>query len=360
MRSVQCFRMISKKCKGLFVEVNGFSYQLAAVTSLSPPLTVESITEVSRQEPEKLREMIGEVIGPAKNRFLRSHCGIVPESRFFRLHTIESLAKAKEPQYFLDLLESQYRINPKSVRASAVSASTGLSFDGTRPLATQKELMICGADIREFEAFQDNLVECGVYPASLQLSTLSSLGAMKNYLRSQESADPVLLVEMTQNSSHLFILSKDRIDLCRPVNFGFNSVLPTIQKELGLQDEESARGLFFSDTFDFRELGSKLLRRMLKELHASSGFYEVQTGQTIPHVYMTLLPRSLHWIAEVIAAEMEMNLLDINWENWLQTMGVSIGGDLSIGDFDASRFGLAGLFGSFSGKSDAVEKQKEN
>ena len=327
---------------------------------MAPPFTVESITEVSRQEPEKLREMIEEVNGPAKNRYLRSHCGIVPESRFFRLHTIESLAKAKENQYFLDLLESQYRINPKTVRASAVSASTGMGFDPSRPLVTQKELVVCGADIREFEAFQDNLVECGIFPLSLQLSTLSSLGAMKNYLRSQEINEPVLLIEMTRNSSHLFILSKDRVDLCRPVNFGFNSVLPIIQKELGLQDEESARGLFFSDTFDFRELGVKLLRRILKELHASSGFYEVQTGQTIPYVYMTLLPGSLHWIAEVVAAEMEMSLLDIQWEDWLGKMGVSIGGELSLADFSAARFGLAGLFGSFSGKSDAVETQKEN
>lgn len=336
--------MLPKKAKGLFVEVNGFSYHVAAVSGLVPPFTVDAIMEFPRHEPGQLKELLEQSSVGRRSRFYNSHCGIVPESRFFRLHTLESLARAKEPAYFDQLLEQQFRINPNSSRMVVLNASTGAAFNPEKSMASQKELILCGADSREFVAFQENLVECGVYPQSLQLSTLSSLAGLKHYLQVKEINEPVLLVEMTQNSANLFILSKDKVDLCRPVNFGFNGVLPVIQKELGLKDEDSARDLFFSNTFDFRDIGPKLLRKVLKELNASTGFYEVQTGQTIPHMYMTSLPENLAWIPEVVASELDINLLEIDWQGWAASIGISFGEDCSPSSFDASKFGLFSLF----------------
>lgn len=350
--------MLSKKTKGLFVEVNGFSYQVAAVTGLNPPFTVDALYEFPRHEPGKLRDFLEESIGGGRGRFLNAHCGIVPESRFFRLHTIESMARAKEAEYFAHLLEQQFRLNPKTSLLTAVNAQTGAAFSPDKSLASQKELILCGADKREISAFQENLVECGIYPQSLQLSTLSSLAGLKHYLRIKEIENPVLLIEMTQNSANLFILSGEKVDLCRPVNFGFNGVLPVIQKELGLKDEDSARNLFFSNTFDFREIGPKLLSKVLKELNASTGFYEVQTGQTIPHMYMTSLPENLDWIPEVMARELDIGLLDIDWDGWSAQTGVSFGDDCSSSDFGPSKFGLYSLFVNFEKGRDGLGEQK--
>ena len=50
--------MLSKKTKGLFVEVNGFSYLVAGVTGLTPPFSIESIDEFPRNEPGKLKEFL--------------------------------------------------------------------------------------------------------------------------------------------------------------------------------------------------------------------------------------------------------------------------------------------------------------
>ena len=205
--------MLSKKAKGLFVEVNGFSYHVAAVSGLAPPFTVDSIMEFPRHEPGQLKDLIEQASSGRRNRFYNSHCGIVPESRFFRLHTIESMTRAKEPGYFNQILEQQFRINPNSSRLVAINAANGSAFNPERSLASQKELILCGADSREFTAFQENLVECGIYPQSLQISTLSSLAGLKHYLQVKEIEQPVLLIEMTQNSANLFILSKEKVDL---------------------------------------------------------------------------------------------------------------------------------------------------
>ncbi len=339
--------MLSRKTKGLFVEVNGFSYLVAGVTGLTPPFSIESITEFPRNEPEKLKDFLEQSISGGRSKFYNAHCGIIPESRFFRLHTLESMAKAKAPDYFSQVLEQQFRIEAKTSKSVTVNVQSGLPFLPDKALASQKELILCGADSREFAAFQDNLLECGVYPVSMQLGTLSSLAGLKHYLKAKEIDEPVLLLEVTQNSANLFILSKDRIDLCRPINFGFNAVLPVIQKELGLKDEDSARDLFFSNTFDFREIGAKLLSKILKELNASTGFYEVQTGQTIPHMYMTSLPENQNWIPDVIAKEMDIKLLDIDWEGWAESLGVTFGDACSSADMGPSAFGLFSLFINF-------------
>jgi len=342
--------MLSKKTKALFVEVNGFSYLVAAATGLTPPFSVESITEFPRTEPGKLKEFLDQATSGRRIRYIHSHCGIIPESRFFRLHTLESMNKAKDPDYFNQVLEQQFRIHPKTSRLSVINVQNGAMFSPDRSLASQKELILCGADSRELTAFQENLVECGIFPQSLQLGTLSSLAGLKHYLKVKDIEDPVLHLEVTQNSANLFILSKDKVDLCRPVNFGFNTVLPVIQQELGLKDEESARNLFFSNTFDFREIGPKLLRKFIKELNASTGFFEVQTGQTIPYMYMTSLPENLNWIPEVVAREMDIKLLDIDWDGWAEEIGVSFGDSFSSADLGPSAFGLFSLFVNFEAK----------
>lgn len=336
--------MLSKKTKGLFVEVNGFTYQVAAATGLTAPFTVDAIYEFPRQDPGKLRDFLDQSAGSRRSRYIHAHCGIVPESRFFRLHSIESMNKAKEPGYFGQVIEQQLRLSAKSAYLSALNVQSGLSFSPEKSIATQKDLLLCGADKRELSAFQSNLVECGVIPQSLQLSTLSSLAGLKDYLKVKGVEDPVLLIEMTQSSANLFILSKDKVDLCRPMSFGFDGVLPVIQEELGLKDEASARNIFFSNTFDFRETGPKLLKRLLKELNASTGFYEVQTGQAISHLYMTAIPENLSWIPEVIAAEMDVNLLDIDWQGWANSRGITFGEDCSSASFGPSKFALFSLF----------------
>ena len=350
--------MLSKKTKGLFVEVNGFSYLVAAATGLTPPFSLESIHEFPRNDPGKLKEFLLQDSTTRRSRYFHSHCGIIPESRFFRLHTIESMTRARDPEYFNELCEKQFRLNPKGSKFSAINAQTGAEFSPDQSLASQKDLILSGADSREFTAFQDNLVECGIYPVSLQMGTLSALAGMKHYLKIKDISDPVLLVEMTTNAANFFIVSSEKVDLCRPVNYGFNAVLPTIKKELGLKDDESARSLFFSNTFDFREMGAKLLQKILKEMNASTGFYEVQTGQTIQYLYMTALPENLGWIPEVISSEMDIKLLNIDWAGWADSVGVQFGDDCSSADFGPSRFCLFSLFINFESSNNGARQEK--
>ncbi len=278
--------MLSSKSKGLFVEISGFSILAAVTSGFEPPLTIESLHECQASDDvDEIRRFIDGLRTKKSRAFLPAHCAIYPQSRFVRKTTLDSPAKAKDPNYFAELLSSQFRIDPETNSVAVVNAVDGSEFDVEKGLQNQKELLFCGAGANEITEIQDQLIEYGIYPDTLELGSVSSIGGLKNYSRFKKERFPTLILEITPENSNVFIFGNEQVDICRPIPYGLNSMFPTVQSELGLKDEDSARKLFFSNTFDFTELGPSLLKKMLKELQASTGFYEVQTGQTIGQIF---------------------------------------------------------------------------
>jgi len=120
-------------------------------------------------------------------------------------------------------------------------------------------------------------------------------------------------------------------------------MVPIVQKELGLKDEESARKLFYSNAFDFTGMGATLLKKLLKELQSSIGFYEVQTGQSIGQVICTLLPPKLGWLQTVVAAQLGVPVLDVDIAKWLPARGISMAPGVATGELSNNGLGLFSL-----------------
>jgi len=262
--------MLTKRSKGLYVEVTETSYLIAICSQLAKPFVIESLIEIPISDKARVRALSERLSNVKGVNFVKSHCALTPESRFFRRHTIESMSKAKESGYFLEVLEKSFKVDPNKHDAAAINVMDGQGFSPDKPMAAQKELIISGANRAEMISLQDELVDVGIYPVSLQLSTLSCLGSLKSYLTWKKLNDTALMLEISADSSNLFIFSSDKVDLCRPIPFGINSMFPVIQRELGLKDESSARKLFQANTFDFTELGSTLLRKALKEVQVAN------------------------------------------------------------------------------------------
>jgi hypothetical protein len=106
----------------------------------------------------------------------------------------------------------------------------------------------------------------------LELSSVASLAAVIDYLRFSDSSKPTIVLELGSESTQSFIVSARGLEASRPIAVGLEAMVPVVQKELGLKDEESARKLFFSNTFDFTGMGASLCKRLLKELQSSMGF----------------------------------------------------------------------------------------
>jgi hypothetical protein len=115
-----------------------------------------------------------------------------------------------------------------------------------------------------------------------------------------------------------------------------------VKGELRLKDEGAARQLFFSDSFDFREMGPRLVERLLRELQSMIGFYEVQTGQSLRRLACTLLPSKLTWLNDTFASSLGMRIYEMEMAALLAGAKISPLGGSAVPNGELSH-GLLGL-----------------
>ncbi len=231
-----------------------------------------------------------------------------------------------------------------------------MEFDAEKNLQAQKELIFCGASLEELSQIQERVVEWGVYPATLEVGSLNGLGGLKNYLEWKKIRFPTLVLEITPDNSNIFIIRSSQVDITRPIPYGLTSMFPSIKSELGLKDEESAKKLFYSNTFDFTEMGPVLLKKMLKELQASTGFYEVQTGQTIGQIFLTLLPKNFNWMHATLSRALGVDMLHLDYLGWLKHLGLTTGESVQLETLDSRWLGLFSLMGNYNKAENGTKK----
>lgn len=339
--------MGSKKSKGLFVEGDAYTVRSARVSGLVAPLRVDTLSVTPISGLERIGGALDKEKPVGRGRYIAAHCGFAAESRFYFLHKVTQVAKAREAGYWAPLLR-QARLDPEEVVQATLDAATGTPLSDIASGGGAREFLVCGAKRSEWKEMQEQLVSRSIVPQSLQLSGLSTVAGLLDYLKAKRIELPVLLLEMSDKEAHLFILAGGKVVLCRAVSFGYESVLPLIRSELGLKDEESARHLFFSNTFDFRDIGNVLFGRLLRDLNAASGFYEMQTGQPLHGFVMTGTPAGLDWVPEVIAEGLEIGLMRIDWETWLERHKIELGEGVEALDLTLSMLPLMTLMMDFS------------
>jgi hypothetical protein len=177
------------------------------------------------------------------------------------------------------------------------------------------------------------------------------LGGVVDYLRFKKSSVPTLILEIGPEVTHSFIVSSSGVEASRPISQGFESMVPVVQAELGLKDAESARKLFLTNAFDFTGMGRSLVKKLLKELQSSIGFYEVQTGQSVGQLLCTSIPSKLTWLGGAIASALGVTTLTLDLPPWLASRQITLGERLSPAQLDARWFGLVSLMISHSAQN---------
>lgn len=344
------FRMFfSAKTKGYFVEQNDNGFLLARTSAPTAPMVIEEMSECRAGDADGLEEALGK-IQPKKSPsgFLNAVCGVYPAKRLIRRVSLE-LKRVKEPAYFPEVLTSQFRIEPDKYTIQIINAPDGADFDVAK--AAQKEVIFCGLPGEDVIATQDALLAAGIYPERLELGTLSALGALADCLAFTKSKTPTLMLEVGLDTTHSYIVTAAGVEASRPIPQGLESMVPVLQKELGLKDEESARKLFFSNTFDFTGMGPLLVRRLLKELQSSIGFYEVQTGQSVGQVLCTQLPPKLAWLESSIASALSVAGFKPDLAPWLQSRQITLAAGIPAGGLDLRWLGLLSLMATYHSAS---------
>lgn len=335
----------AKKSKGFCVEIGEHSTLLARLAHAEAPFLIEELKELPSSDTAGITEWIKGTDGKGSTGYAHATCGIYPAKRIIRRHTLD-LKKIKEPAYFSEIYTQQFRVEADKYTIRAMNPDDGGDFDTTK--TTQKEALFAGMPSEEIIVAQDKLLELGIYPERLELGTLATLGGMVNYLKFKQTKAPLLLLEIGEEITQSYILSAEGVDISRPIPSGVAAMIPVVQKELGLKDEESAKKLFYSNTFDFTSMGGSLVKKLLKELQSSIGFYEVQTGQSIGNVFCTQLPATLGWLSSTIAGSLGVTPLKMDMMPWLESLNIKLAEGVSPNPPDEHWAGLFALIASYN------------
>ena len=331
----------STKIKGYFVEQSDHTLRLARTSAPVAPMVVEVLRQCSTTDAEAIAEAMHDIQPkPGPSGYMNACCAVYPGKRLVRRATLEA-KRAREATYFSDLLTAQFRIEPDKYTIQVINALDGSDYDLKK--ATQKEVLFCGLPSDDIVIAQDALLAAGIYPDQLELGSVSSLGGLVDYFAFTRSKTPTLVLEIGTDITHSFIVSSGGVEASRPIPQGLDAMVPIVQKELGLKDEESARKLFYSNTFDFTGMGPVLVRKLLKELQSSIGFYEVQTGQSVGQVICTMLPAKLAWLDDAIASALGVSSPKLDLVPWLESRHVTIPDGVASGALDIRWLGLLSL-----------------
>jgi hypothetical protein len=335
----------SAATKGFFVELSEHATLLARTSAPLPPFTVEDVRECPPGDATALADAIAQ-LQPKKSPsgYLHATVSLYPSKRVVRRHSLD-LKRVKEPGYFGEVCSQQFRIEPDKFRIAILNSTDGSDYDAAK--AVQKEVLFCGLPAEEVATMQQSLLEMGIYPERLELATVAVLGGLVDCLEQTKSKTPTLVLEIGAEATHSFIVSSAGVEASRPIPQGLESMVPIVQKELGLKDEESAKKLFYSNTFDFTGMGPLLTKRLLKELQSSIGFYEVQTGQSVGQILTTQLAPKLAWLDAAVAAALGITSLKLDPAPWLKARQITIPDAFVRSMQDVRWFGLLALMAHY-------------
>lgn len=347
--------IFSPVTKGYFVELNEHAILLARTSAAVPPFAVEELRECPVGDVDALRAAVSQLQSKkTPSGYLQASVGVYPNHRLVRRHSLE-MKRLKEPAYLAEICSQQFRVEPEKFRIAILNAADGADYDPAK--AVQKDVLFCGLPADEVIALQQSMLEQSIYPERLELGTVAALGGLVDLLAQAKSKTPTLVLEIGLDTTHSFIVTANGVEASRPIAQGLESMVPIVQKELGLKDEESAKKLFYSNTFDFTGMGPLLTKRLLKELQSSIGFYEVQTGQSVGQVLTTQLAPKLGWLDTAIANALGIASFKPDAAPWLKSRAITLPENYARHAQDVRWFGLFALMTRYDALHAPEEKK---
>ena len=304
-----------EKAIQIFTEFSDFGFVALKVRKEEDARVIEDVKYAGSRDEEGLQAALDGLGGLRRSGYLLSNIGFYPPSRVFMRASLEDPKKGKESQYLTDLVKEGAKIEPETYALSVLHPSDGIPIDFTE--APEKEVFFCGGQQEDFASFQEKILRMGLFPLSLEIGTLATLGALIDYLGYAGIEEPTLVLEMGMDSSQAFILHEGQLAGTRKISQGLQGMVRIVQQVLGLKDEKAALRLFYSDTFDFQEMGPQLVAELLQELNAYAAFYELETGHTVGQILCTMIPTKLGWLNRTLSKLMVVDPLDLDFPGWL-------------------------------------------
>ena len=314
--------MFQKKAKGLFAEVSHYQVRLARADRSTAPLQIEALESIPVTTTGETRRAIEAFAGNQKGNYIQAHCAVYPKDRFVHRHYTENAARSRQEDFAAKTLKAELKLEPDEVAFRILHPLTGKRYNPDEALS--RETLFVGASRESLKEEQRRLIELGLYPDQLEIASIPLYAGIKRAVVEEDMDSSALIIEFSEGSSYGYVVNLNGLALSHSLEFGISAIASSIQSELGLQDSLSARKVMLSKTFDFKDMGATLLRRLITQVRASTGQFEVQTGKSVHYLFIPGLPDSLSWIGEVLAEELGMENWKPSLEEWLTQGGITL------------------------------------
>ena len=336
--------MISTRKKNYIVEYLPTTIRAARLSSRVSPLSVEAILEVERGEDESANKEIRRFAGVKSNGFLNGKCSVYPANRIIRKLRVDS-PKGREADFVLDFIRREENVNPNDLKAYCLSAGNGC--DRELEECNKQDILVCGALKTEIEEIQKDLLGNGIFPQTLEIGSVGIIGVIMDMMTWANLTEPLMFLEIERDFTTAIILGPSGVEVTRRIEFGSSNIATALKEEMNLKDEAAAAKLLSSKDFDFGSMAHNLLRKLLRELQSTIGFFEVQTGQTVSSVFCLRREGRLDWLENSVCHLLNVDRFDLDVGDWMESKGISFGSKASISNLDLSWLGFLALMCDF-------------
>lgn len=333
--------MISSSKKDYIVEYRPSSIRMVRVSSFRAPITIEAIQEIELgEDSETVASSVRKFCGAKANGYLNGTCVVYPERRVVRQVAIDS-PKGKETEFVFNFLHNEIENAPPELAAHCLSPESGKEIDPKE--FNRKEVLICGVPHPDIKELQESMLQHAIYPKRMELGSVGMIGALQDALIWKGSKVPALLLELDERSANAVIIGAKGIEMSRRIDTGSKDIAEALKLELSLKDEDAAIRLLSSKDFDFSSISRKIIRKLLRELQSSIGYYEVQTGQSVNWIHSASRSIQMDWLEGSIGGFLNLEPFELEIGEWLKSGGISFANDeLS----EMTDFSWIGLFSS--------------
>ena len=341
--------MISAKKSNFVVELRPNRMRLARLDASSPPLSIEEISEfkLTSDNPDAVADRIRTLAEAKANGYMNAVCSVFPKDRLVRQLQLDC-GKGKETEFVIDYLNSHGGIDLNAYSIMCLSAESGK--DGDLASFNKKSVLICGASNASIQSSQEELTRRGVYPARLEIGTIGLIGIIKEILTWKGSTMPALFLEIDVDHANAIIVGANGVEMARRIACGVNDLAEALKDEMRLKDIDAAKKLLSSTDFDLGPMAPKILRKLLRELQSSIGFFEVQTGQSISSLFCLVDGFEVGWMKGSICDLLNLAEFTVDVPVWLRSLGVSLGESVDYSRLDSTWLSLLALACEFERK----------
>ena len=336
----------------LFVYFSEYGVLVARWSSRGVPTSLDFARGFPGGELRIVRSFLEEVGFVRQGNLALATCGFSASDRFIIESELDNPFRFRDPLYVSDYLNKNYPLG-KSVKQAYVMTPDRGQLSSLGATSGGRDFLLCGCARETALAAQQRCLDYGIYPERLELTSVSSLAAMIVHLKQSYITTPVLVLDVTAGHTFAVILDQCTVASSKIIHEGIDTWVSRLQGFLDLDEAATARRLLCSDNFDFHEIGSELLKSYLSDVQAVINYYEVASGQSIGHIWVTGIPCHLVWVARVLASSLNLEEITPCLVDWLESQGV-VADPSVIAGFEGCLFRLFSLMGNYDGEEAKV------